>query len=200
MPDKKAIIYQCAKELFSAKGFKDTNVTDVTEMAGIAAGTFYLYYPSKEHLFMEIYLDENDKLKHAIMENVDTEGEPLQVIQQLMQQNMAGMAANPILREWYNKDIFRKIEEKYREKSGLERVDFLYASFLEIIRKWQAQGKMRADIAAEMIMALFSAVIVMDLHKDEIGFQYFPQIQMHLTDFIMHGLTGDGVQSGTEEV
>ena len=200
MPDKKAIIYQCAKELFSAKGFKDTNVTDVTEMAGIAAGTFYLYYPSKEHLFMEIYLDENDKLKHAIMENVDTEGEPLQVIQQLMQQNMAGMAANPILREWYNKDVFRKIEEKYREKSGLERVDFLYASFLEIIRKWQAQGKMRADIAAEMIMALFSAVIVIDLHKDEIGFQYFPQIQMHLTDFIMHGLTGDGVQSGTEEV
>lgn len=200
MPDKKAIIYQCAKELFSAKGFKDTNVTDVTEMAGIAAGTFYLYYPSKEHLFMEIYLDENDKLKHAIMENVDTEGEPLQVIQQLMQQNMAGMAANPILREWYNKDVFRKIEEKYREKSGLERVDFLYASFLEIIRKWQVQGKMRADIAAEMIMALFSAVIVIDLHKDEIGFQYFPQIQMHLTDFIMQGLTGGGAQSGTEEV
>ena len=200
MPDKKAIIYQCAKELFSDKGFKDTNVTDVTEMAGIAAGTFYLYYPSKEHLFMEIYLDENDKLKHAIMENVDTEGEPLQVIQQLMQQNMAGMAANPILREWYNKDIFRKIEEKYREKSGLERVDFLYASFLEIIRKWQAQGKMRADIAAEMIMALFSAVIVMDLHKDEIGFQYFPQIQMHLSDFIMQGLTGRRAQSGTEEI
>jgi AcrR family transcriptional regulator len=200
MPDKKAIIYQCAKELFSAKGFKDTNVTDVTEMAGIAAGTFYLYYPSKEHLFMDIYLDENDKLKHAIMENVDTEGEPLQVIQQLMQQNMAGMAANPILREWYNKDVFRKIEEKYREKSGLERVDFLYASFLEIIRKWQVQGKMRADIAAEMIMALFSAVIVIDLHKDEIGFQYFPQIQMHLTDFIMQGLTGSRAQSGTKEV
>jgi AcrR family transcriptional regulator len=200
MPDKKAIIYQCAKELFSAKGFKDTNVTDVTEMAGIAAGTFYLYYPSKEYLFMDIYLDENDKLKHAIMENVDTEGEPLQVIQQLMQQNMAGMAANPILREWYNKDVFRKIEEKYREKSGLERVDFLYASFLEIIRKWQVQGKMRADIAAEMIMALFSAVIVIDLHKDEIGFQYFPQIQMHLTDFIMQGLAGSRAQSGTEEV
>jgi hypothetical protein len=113
---------------------------------------------------------------------------------------MAGMAANPILREWYNKDVFRKIEEKYREKSGLERVDFLYASFLEIIRKWQVQGKMRADIAAEMIMALFSAVIVIDLHKDEIGFQYFPQIQMHLTDFIMQGLTGGGAQSGTEEV
>ena len=138
---------------------------------------------------MDIYLDENDKLKHAIMENVDTDGEPLQVIQQMMQQNMEGMAANPILREWYNKDVFSKIEEKYIEKSGLERVDFLYAHFLEIIQEWQAQGKMRADIDAGMIMALFTAVIVIDFHKEEIGFQYFPQVQVLLTDFIMDGLT-----------
>ena len=199
MADKKTKIYQCAKELFSAKGFKDTNVTDITEMAGIATGTFYLYYPSKEHLFMEIYLDENDKLKHAIMENVNVDGEPQQVIQQMLQQNMAGMAANPILREWYNKDVFNKIEEKYLEKGGPQRTDFLYTTFLEIIRKWQAQGKMRADITAEMIMALFSAVIVIDFHKDEIGFQYFPEVQMHLADFIMQGLTCGKAQSETRE-
>lgn len=189
MTDKKTNIYNSGKVLFSEKGFKDTSVKDITDMAGIAAGTFYLYYPSKEHLFMDIYLEENDRLKHAIVENLDTDGEPLQVIREMMRRNMEGMAANPILREWYNKDVFSKIEEKYIEKSGLERVDFLYAHFLEIIQKWQAQGKMRADIDAEMIMALFTAVIVIDFHKEEIGFQYFPQIQVLLTDFIMDGLT-----------
>ena len=193
MTDKKTEIYNCGKVLFSEKGFKDTNVTDITEMAGIAAGTFYLYFPSKEHLFMEIYLDENDKLKRAIMEDLDAEGEPKVVIQQMMQQNMQGMAANPILREWYNKEVFTKIEEKYREKNGLERVDFMYASFLELIRNWQAQGKMRADIDAEMIMALFMVIIVIDFHKDEIGFQYFPQVQVQLADFIMEGLTKPSV-------
>ncbi len=193
MTDKKKEIYNCGKVLFSEKGFKDTNVTDITEMAGIAAGTFYLYFPSKEHLFMEIYLDENDKLKRAIMEDLDAEGEPKLVIQQMMQQNMQGMAANPILREWYNKEVFTKIEEKYREKNGLERVDFMYASFLELIRNWQAQGKMRADIDAEMIMALFMVIIVIDFHKDEIGFQYFPQVQVQLADFIMEGLTKPSV-------
>ena len=63
MVDKKAKILDCGKELFSTQGFKDTSVADITKKAGIATGTFYLYYPSKDELFMEIYLEENEKLK-----------------------------------------------------------------------------------------------------------------------------------------
>ncbi len=59
MIDKKADILKCGRELFRSKGFKDTNVAEITEMAGIATGTFYNYYPSKDKLFMEIYLEEN---------------------------------------------------------------------------------------------------------------------------------------------
>lgn len=40
-----------------------------------------------------------------------------------------------------------------------------------------------------MVMAIFSAIINIDLHKDEIGLQYFPQLMDYLTDFIMKGLT-----------
>ena len=188
MTDKKAEILRCAKILFSEQGFKKTNVSQITEMAGMATGTFYLYSPSKESLFMEIYLEENEKLKRGIMESVDTDGEPLQVIQELMRRNMEGMAANPILREWYNKDVFSKVEQKFMEQNGLEQVDFMYASFFEIIKKWQAEGKIRNDMDADMIMALFNAAIVIDVHKEEIGVQYFPEIQGHLVKFIIDGL------------
>jgi AcrR family transcriptional regulator len=200
MVDKKAKILESGKELFSTQGFKDTNVADITKKAGIATGTFYLYYPSKDELFMEIYLEENEKLKRAIMETVDPDGDPLIILLELIQKNMQGMAANPILREWYNKEVFNKIEEKFRQSNGLERVDFLYHSFTEIIHKWQADGKMRRDIDSGMIMALFSVVVMVDLHKDEIGFQYFPKIQEYLTEFILNGLrdsSGHGTVGGT---
>lgn len=187
--DKKAEIRRCATELFSANGFKDTNVSDITKMAGIAAGTFYLYYSSKDALFMELYLEENEKLKRNIMESVNLDGEPLNVMQEIMLRNMRGMMENPILREWYNKDIFQKIEQNFREENGVEKVDFLYSSFIELIKKWQAEGKMRADIDSEMIMALFAAIITIDFHKDEIGFQFFPAIQGYLGEFVMKGLT-----------
>ncbi|WP_242832622.1 TetR/AcrR family transcriptional regulator [Clostridium saccharoperbutylacetonicum] len=38
-------------------------MSDITKKAGIGVGTFYNYYSSKEKLFMEIFLEENVKLK-----------------------------------------------------------------------------------------------------------------------------------------
>ena len=52
-------IYNCGKKLFVENGFKDTNVAKITKMAGMATGTFYNYYSSKDELFMEIYMDDN---------------------------------------------------------------------------------------------------------------------------------------------
>ena len=47
---------------------------------------------------------------------------------------------------------------------------------------------MRDDIDSELIMAIFTALIVIDTHKEEIGLQYFPQILDYLTEFTMRGL------------
>ncbi len=186
--DKKAEILRCGRELFTANGFKDTNVSDITKKAGIAAGTFYLYYPSKDELFMEIYNEENVRLKREIMAALDLDGDPMTVIAGMMRLNYEGMTANPILREWYNRDVFTRIERKFREQNGLEKVDFMYASFAEVVKKWQADGKIRADIDAGMVMAIFAAIVNVDTHKEEIGLQYFPALMAHLTEFVMSGL------------
>lgn len=190
MRDKKADIFNCGKVLFSSKGFKDTNVSDITKMAGIAVGTFYSYYSSKEKLFMEIFLEENVKLKKSIMESVNPDDDPLKMIKEFLALNISGMNSNPILREWYNRDVFSKIEQQYREENGNNVVDFLYSGSTELIKKWQAEGKMRDDIDSELIMAIFAALINIDTHKEEIGIQYFPHILDYLTEFVIKGLAG----------
>lgn len=186
--DRKAEIYRCGKHLFSTKGFKDTNVAEIMKMAGMAAGTFYNYYPSKEALFLDIYNDENVALKKGIMEVLDIDADPIQVVRRMLRLNLEGMNKNPILRQWYDRESFSKIEKKFREENGLGRVDFLYSSFIEIVRKWQAEGRMRRDIDAEMIMAIFTALVVTETHKDEIGLDYFPRLIEYLAEFTMKGL------------
>lgn len=188
MNDKKADIIECGIKLFSSKGFKDTNVAEITKMAGIATGTFYNYYSSKDALFMDIYIEENVKLKKNIMEALDLESDPINVMKEMMYLNFKGMSSNPILKEWYNRDIFSKIEQSYREQKGLDHVDFLYDSFIEIVKKWQSEGKIRNDINAEMIMVIFGALINVDTHKEEIGIKYFPQVLEYLAEFTMRGL------------
>lgn len=189
MKDKKADIFNCGKALFQTKGFKNTNISDITEMAGVAVGTFYNYYSSKDKLFMEIYLDENAKLKRSIMESLNPDEDPVMLIKAFLAHNTAGMNANPILKMWYNRDVFAKLEQLFREEQGGTTVDFVYGGAVELVRKWQAEGRMRADLDSGMIMAMFSALIHMDTYKEEIGFQYFPQILDYMTDFVLRGLT-----------
>jgi AcrR family transcriptional regulator len=195
MADKKRILLECAREVFAQKGFKDTNVLDITGMAGVAAGTFYNYYPSKDKLFMEIYADENAKLKKHIMEQIDMDGDPLDVMKQMLYLNEEGMRASAILREWYKRDVFSRIEKAFREEKGLDHIGFMYECFLDIVKRWQQSGKMRSDLQGEMIMAVFAALISIDLHKDEIGLEYFPQVLNLISEYVMRGLTQFGFEN-----
>jgi AcrR family transcriptional regulator len=47
-------ILQTARELFAARGYHDTSVSDIVLDAGIARGTFYLYFDGKRALFDEL--------------------------------------------------------------------------------------------------------------------------------------------------
>jgi len=189
MEDKKAELFSCGKELFGKKGFKDTGIADITKMAGFAVGTFYNYYPSKEKLFMEIYIEENKTLKKKIMEAININDEPLQLIKKAIKLNLEGMKSNPILSQWYNRDVFEKIERIFREENGMGAMDFFFKDTEELIKMWQTEGKVRKDIDTKLIMAMFMAIINIDTHKDEIGLQYFPQLQEYLTEFVLKGLT-----------
>ncbi|WP_128896004.1 TetR/AcrR family transcriptional regulator [Longirhabdus pacifica] len=58
-------ILKAAFELFGTKGFHDTKMSDIADAAGIAKGTLYLYFSSKEQLYeamtkhhFETYLSE----------------------------------------------------------------------------------------------------------------------------------------------
>jgi AcrR family transcriptional regulator len=188
MNDRKAAIYKSAKEVFEKKGFRDSGVAEIMERAGMATGTFYNYYPSKDTLFMQIFSDENVKLKNRLLAQIDTDADPISVMREVMIKNRQGMLENPILREWYNRDVFQKIERNFREENHIEQVDFLYDRFIVLIEKWQRERKLRSDISAGMIMALFGAVISVEMHKEEIGLQFFPQLIMYMVEFIMKGL------------
>jgi hypothetical protein len=54
---------------------------------------------------------------------------------------------------------------------------------------WKAEGKIRPDLDDDFILAIFTSLPYIDLHKEEIGLQYFPQVMYTITEFVMKGLT-----------
>ena len=48
--EKKNALFQNAFDLFTDKGFAKTTIADIAERAGLAKGTFYLYFKDKYDL------------------------------------------------------------------------------------------------------------------------------------------------------
>jgi AcrR family transcriptional regulator len=188
--DKKADIFDSGRELFYSKGFKDTNVSDIAKMAGIGVGTFYNYYSSKEELFLEVFIKENEDLKKRLMESVDLNDDPVTFVTKFLTRNITEMNSNLILREWYNRELFTKLEQYFYKQGGLDSIDeLMHSGRSELVKKWKNEGKIRNDIDDEMICAIFDSIPYIDIHKFDIGIQHYPQIIYYITEFIMKGLT-----------
>ena len=63
-------LLDAAESLFGRNGFHATSVTDVVRRAGVAQGTFYLYFESKESVFTELVRHLSHSLRQAIAEDV----------------------------------------------------------------------------------------------------------------------------------
>ncbi len=69
--DTRQRILDAAKAIFSEKGYTKTGVSDITEMADIAKGSFYTYFRNKHDIFMVI-LDEFIGGLEAILSRIRT--------------------------------------------------------------------------------------------------------------------------------
>lgn len=54
VPDRRNQILDVALQLFATRGYHKTKVSDIVQAAGVAQGTFYWYFKSKEAIALEI--------------------------------------------------------------------------------------------------------------------------------------------------
>jgi AcrR family transcriptional regulator len=61
-------ILAAAEQVFADLGFHAASIVKITEAAGVAQGTFYLYFESKQAAFQEVLLDLNHRVRQAMAE------------------------------------------------------------------------------------------------------------------------------------
>jgi AcrR family transcriptional regulator len=55
--ERKKVIMECAKRLFSKKGYYNTQISDIIDDAKIARGTVYQYFKNKDDIFITLIKD-----------------------------------------------------------------------------------------------------------------------------------------------
>ena len=64
----RAKLLEAAEQVFAESGYSEASIVRITEAAGVAQGTFYLYFSSKLEIFEELVEDLNRRVRHAMTE------------------------------------------------------------------------------------------------------------------------------------
>ncbi len=85
--EREALILQAAEEVLMEKGYYETSIDEIAARVGIAKGTVYLHFPSKEDLAIAIFENDMQQLLQIIdttMDSTLTAREKIEAIFDLM--------------------------------------------------------------------------------------------------------------------
>lgn len=72
-------ILEAAEELFGKKGYERTGIVEICQRAGVAQGTFYIYFNDKKAAFVELVKELSHSLRREIAEAVKGISDRLEV-------------------------------------------------------------------------------------------------------------------------
>jgi AcrR family transcriptional regulator len=161
-------LFRAALQLFAQKGFAETTVEDITEAADVGKGTFFNYFPSKDHILLAFGEMQLAKLEAAI-ELARRTNEP-------MPEFLRGLGTRMTQEPVRNPAIIRALLQAYLSTTPVraammdlqKRVHSLHS---QMILLGQERGEIRGDLPAEEIayvfrQTIFGTLLIWSLYGD----------------------------------
>ena len=149
-------LFRSALALFANKGYAETTVEDITEAADVGKGTFFNYFPSKEHILMAFGEMQLAKLESVISEAQKSDRPMPEVLRMLVLRMTEEPVRNPaMVRALLQANLasvpvrgeMLRIHEQNRRLIG------------RLIRHGQERGEIRTDLPAAEIAQVFRQMV-----------------------------------------
>jgi AcrR family transcriptional regulator len=148
-------IYNAALSLFAERGFMETTVEDITEAADVGKGTFFNYFPTKEHVLATYGAERVATVERALQQARKGDAPVLNVLRELAT-GIAGQAAE---RPGLLRAIYAAHASCTAVRDELQvRMQTARRLLAQIIRLAQERGEVRADMSAMVLARLVQTV------------------------------------------
>ncbi len=156
-PGKRERILTAAMRIFASKGFYGAKVADIADDAGVADGTIYLYFKSKDDILISLFEEQMERVNVELRRAMDAEPRADDKLRSFIRAYMELVAENRHAAEVITIELRQsaKFMKEYRNPRFAEFLKALAA----VIDEGQRQGLLRADIPAPIAArALFGAL------------------------------------------
>ncbi|WP_100329999.1 TetR/AcrR family transcriptional regulator [Bacillus xiapuensis] len=176
------------RHLFSTLGLKKTSISDLTKAVGIAQGSYYLFFQSKEELYFAVLEQEEMKIRSHLAEkyfsaNILTKED----FRSFLRESFSIMEQNPFIQQLHQDNLiealFRKIPAEKLKKHFSEDAQF----FLLPIQEAQTKGHMISE-DPQIIVSLIRSILLLAFQKEKIGKERYQETIELLITLIAEGL------------
>ena len=148
-------LFRAALELFAERGFLETTVEDITEAADVGKGTFFNYFPTKEHVLATFGAERIAAVERALDR---ARKEPVLPVLRALATDLAGQAKErpALLRAIYAAHASCAPVRAELQK----RLHVGHKLMTEIFALGQERGEIRRDISAAELAQLTQLVLL----------------------------------------
>lgn len=141
---------------FAERGLGGARVDDISLAAGLAKGTIYNYFDSKEHIFREVIAAWWDRIE-ATREPLPDDASTAEQLGAVLRADIAVMADM----EEFARTAFREVLFSSRDQASslLPSWDPLDAELLRLMDQGRERGELRRDLSAEDHVRMFAALV-----------------------------------------
>jgi TetR/AcrR family fatty acid metabolism transcriptional regulator len=155
--ERRQAILRGAVRVFADKGFFHATVAGIARHAGVADGTIYLYFKSKDEILLSIFDEKMAQLTMTARERIAEAASASEALSTLVRLHLEAVVENPslaavLIMELRQSAMFVRDAAKPRLTAYLNLIG-------EIIVRGQQSGELRDDVhPAAMKRALFGAL------------------------------------------
>jgi AcrR family transcriptional regulator len=178
-----------AHQCFIAKGLKNTSIEEITSSVSIAKSSFYVFFESKEMLYLELLALEGEEIERQVWPRVEVEKDVREAIKVYLHA-MSSELESKILTERLitnleeYKMVTRKVNPQYSATKTLRSI----VPVMEFIKKNKESGYL-IDEDIEIIAGVIRAALAMIVHKRDFGEEIYPKVQEVIFDAVANELT-----------
>ncbi|MBT1248234.1 MULTISPECIES: TetR/AcrR family transcriptional regulator [Thermosipho] len=155
----KQLILKAAKEAFSKKGYDAVSIDEIAQIAGVRKSLIYYYFPSKEALFEEVWVNSIEELENEIFGVSKDEPTYISKIKNFLRRYIDFLTSKKEISE-----LLRKEKAKVLDQDNWVNAKDRYEGFLKKIEMLIIEGKnknvIKEDVdpkaATEMIASVDS--------------------------------------------
>ncbi|MGH7269244.1 MAG: TetR/AcrR family transcriptional regulator [Polyangiaceae bacterium] len=190
---KRERILDAAVRVFAKKGFYATRVSEVAKAAGVADGTIYLYFKSKDDLLVSLFEHCVERLLDYLETELPLVASSARKLQRIIELQLGLLEGERDLAEVVTV-ILRQSTKLMKEYAAPKFTSYLDA-IARIVAEGQAAGELRKDIsphlAARAIFGALDAItMTWALGKAEPG--GLSRASGQLVEMVLRGLSPQG--------